>query len=304
VNDQNWNLSFSRCTRPILPFNQEVLNAAKICAEKAKGKIVVCFSGGIDSEVIVRALHQLKVDFVALSFVYTSDNGWINYHDVWHAENCCKELGIKHTIHEYDLNEFIRTGMDYYYDNKYFRNDLKIYYLLRMEFMRIGKQYGDYIIKGSGEQRFEMIHTPTNTLINGKNHTKYPTDTEVGIMHSPALSNVLRYMKEFGIDGNPYFYYTTPELCAAYQQIPIIDFSLKQPNFYNNWNSTIITKTLAYQCVYPHLTGRKKFNGFEHVSQEYLDLFKEKISKFNDHTPSKIWMPLNQFREQLGLCQI
>lgn len=299
MTDRNWNLSFNQIQRKVLPFDQEVLEAAKLCAEKANGKIVVCFSGGIDSEVIVRALHKLGIDFVALSIVY---NEWHNYHDVWHAVNCCKELGIKHTIHEFDLESFIRSGMDYYYDNGYFSNDLKIYYLLRMEFMKIGSQYGDYVIKGSGEQRFELLHKPTLTVIGHNNCDQYLNDeTEVGVMHSPALNNVLRYMKEFNISGNPYFFYSTPELCAAYQQIPIVEWTFTQPKYYSNWTATFMTKALAYHSVYPNLVGRKKFNGFEKVKQETLDLFKTKISEFDKHNLPKQWMPLFQFRELLGL---
>lgn len=301
--NKTWSIGFKPVTRKVLPFKTEVYEAAKRCADEAaltKSKIVVCFSGGLDSELIVRALHWMDVDFSVVSFVY---NDWNNYHDVWHADQCCKELGIPLIKHELDLESFIDNGMDWYCDNGYFNDGTRIYQLLRMEFMKRASQYGDYIIKGSGEQRYNVLHTTTNNVLTYKNVQTYLHDIgkfETGIMYSPAITNSLRFMQETGIKGNPYFFYTTPELVAAYQQIPIVEWSLTQPTYYSNWSTTFNTKICAYHSVYPEMIGRKKYNGFEKVKEEYVKLFNEKVKKFDNHNLDKQWLSIADFQEQLA----
>lgn len=270
-------LKFKPCTVTVQPFDKEVLRAAELNANK--GKTVVMFSGGIDSELIVRAMHEIGADFKVVSFAY---NNWHNSTDIWYAQQCCKELGLEHHIIDFDLDEFIRTGMDKYIDDGYCATN--IYRLTQIEFIKRGSELGDFVVMGSGEQRFCMVNSIT------------------GMYMVYGFANSMEYAKKHGINCNPFFYYSTPELIAAYHEIPIVKWSFTQPDYYNNGAATYATKTIAYHSVYPNMMHRRKLNGFEQLSIEMKalsdNIMKTRCAAMEFH----LFIPLTDLLNQLH-CQ-
>ena len=68
-------------------------------------KIHICFSGGIDSEKVVRVFHRNKIDFVPL--IVLCDN---NFEETKNAFDVCLELNLNPlilTMHENDLNAVV-----------------------------------------------------------------------------------------------------------------------------------------------------------------------------------------------------
>jgi hypothetical protein len=94
-----------------LPDNTENLIWWEECKKSAidiKSKykdIFLCFSGGIDSELMGLAFIDAKVDFIGFSLIYKHKDRILNHHDVINAINFCKKYNIKHITKEVKILE-------------------------------------------------------------------------------------------------------------------------------------------------------------------------------------------------------
>jgi hypothetical protein len=296
IDKNSVNFSFNPITREPLSFSGEIIEAAQLCKEKANGKIVVCFSGGIDSEIVCRALQYVGANFTAITFAY---NNWCNHYDVNNAISTCDELGLLKRIINLDIEHFIDYKIDEYHEMGYIGNN--IYRFLQIEFIKLAQLYGDYPILCSGEQRFMLKNLTDNQYVNNTNALKYQDNNETGILINAGSTNVLNYINDNKINANPYFLYTSAELMAAYQQIPIVDFSLKQKNFYSSEVMTYEMKIIAYHNTWPNLRWRKKSNGYEGIKSDYIKKYTEKLSNKYKTEPQNFWISLNDLRQQLGI---
>lgn len=292
--------SFNPITREPLSFSSEVIEAARICKEKANGKIVLCFSGGIDSEIVCRALRYVGANFTAITFVY---NNWYNHYDINQSIKTYDELGLPKRLIEMDIEHIIDYKIDEYHSQGYHGNN--IYRFMQLEFIKKAYEFGDYPIICSGEQRFCLKNLDDDIMISHNTVLHYANkQNETGVFISAGSTNVLEYMKENNLNGNPYFLYTTPELIASYQQIPIIDFSLKQKNFYSNPAITYGMKNIAYHNLWPDLRMRNKSNGFDGIKSEYEKKYTEKLETHYKIEPQNFWLSLTNSRKQLGLMNV
>lgn len=76
---------------------------AKDIVEKYKN-IYVAFSGGMDSEYVVRCFHRNDIEFTAITAVYPGSEN-----ETERAKQLCNELGINHIIIEVDLKMLMKT---------------------------------------------------------------------------------------------------------------------------------------------------------------------------------------------------
>ena len=76
---------------------------------KSKKKEIL-FSGGSDSEFVLRVCMKYKIDFeVVIMKIYTS--GFLfNTHDLYYAEKFVRENDIKHRFVKLDAIDFYRSG--------------------------------------------------------------------------------------------------------------------------------------------------------------------------------------------------
>lgn len=298
--NKQFEFSFNKATRNTQSLQEEVIEAARICKAKANGKIVVCFSGGLDSEVVCRALQHVGADFTAITFTY---NHWYNHYDIYHAKTTYDELGLPHRLIDMDIEHIIDYKIDEYHEQGYYGSN--VFRFMQMEFIKKALEFGDYPILGGGEQCFMLKNLDDDVIIKQHNISMYKDrNNEIGLLFNAGATNVLEYMKNNNINANPYFFYTTPELMIAYQQVPIIDFSLKQKDFYSGPAITYGMKTIAYHNVWPELRMRKKSNGFDNIAPEYQKKMLDKFSSIYNTEPQHYWLSLSSLREQLGLMNV
>lgn len=83
--------------------------------------IFLCFSGGIDSELMGLAFVDANVDFIGFSLVYKHKNHILNHHDVVNAINFCKKYNIKHITKEINILEDLYNNRhrDYFINGVY-----------------------------------------------------------------------------------------------------------------------------------------------------------------------------------------
>ena len=100
----NYWVKFGRCEYMPTSFKYECTRAAKLISENATKPILICFSGGIDSEVVIRSFQSANVEFeVGIMNLTYLDDPSINKHDIQYALDYVTQHNIKHTIVNIDF---------------------------------------------------------------------------------------------------------------------------------------------------------------------------------------------------------
>jgi hypothetical protein len=104
---QRWWVRYGRCPRPVFDWRTECVLGAKEISSTFQSDVVLCFSGGIDSQVMVAAFVQAKVKFRVAILRFAND---LNIHDISWAVVFCEEHGIPYEFYELNLADFFESG--------------------------------------------------------------------------------------------------------------------------------------------------------------------------------------------------
>lgn len=98
-------VEYPKTVRPVKPWAQELEIAAEKIIEDHDGKISFFYSGGADSEVMLRTF--LKIGKVPPVHIIKFADG-SNSHETDTAEEFCRCFGITPTFHKFDILSFLR----------------------------------------------------------------------------------------------------------------------------------------------------------------------------------------------------
>ena len=89
-------VKFGRAKYQPVSFRQECVRAAGLIAQHAAKPILICYSGGIDSEIVVRSFQESGADFevVIMKLKYDNDDH-TNKHDTKYAFEYIEQHNIK-----------------------------------------------------------------------------------------------------------------------------------------------------------------------------------------------------------------
>jgi hypothetical protein len=103
------NCSYARALRVPGTFKEECINTAKILGQEAArlNRVPMIFlSGGLDSEVVVKAFIEAGVDFQTVTFKFKDNH---NQHEIHYVEKFCKHHGITPRYLEIDIIDWLET---------------------------------------------------------------------------------------------------------------------------------------------------------------------------------------------------
>lgn len=103
-------------SRPLKSHKEELLENTRALRDKFSEPFDLLFSGGLDSEVILRCHHELKIPINVFTFRYEND---YNIKDVNHALRICDELNVKTTIIDFNLKKFFENDAYHCWSNSY-----------------------------------------------------------------------------------------------------------------------------------------------------------------------------------------
>jgi hypothetical protein len=81
--------------------------------------VEVLFSGGLDSELVLKSCLTNKIPVVAVTMIIKMDGVIINAHDLYYAEKFCRENNVKHRLVEFDALSFFSSGKHLEYLSPY-----------------------------------------------------------------------------------------------------------------------------------------------------------------------------------------
>lgn len=274
---------FNSITRPCSTWGQEVLMAVEQIRSSTTKDLVVCYSGGIDSELICQALLQKKIPFKVLTVKFKSDQ---NNYDIDFSTKFCKQHNINQTFIDIDPIEFYTNGIQKYILQGFKAHNL--YRYLQMFLLEYVEKLDATAIIGSGEQMYAVV------------------DDQPGVEYFGDFFTTLEFNKTLSNFHYPCFYYSTPELVLSYMETPPVAMLLSNPAYLRRqfwppkkeaFSSNLVKQIVIYN-TFPELELRRKYTGFENI--HYFRIHEQ--SKYRMMFPelsNSTFLTIDQIKSQL-----
>jgi len=235
-------------------FRYECVRAAKLIKDNVTQPLLVCFSGGIDSEVIVRSLQEADVNF-EVAIMQLNYNGVqnINYHDNKYAFDYVNRHSIPYHVIDMDFADFIKYKFEAEAD-KYQANYPGV--LIHTELIK--KFPYHHCILGGGDIRLRRHRFSGRPDVPGM----FIEESQVSISAVAAACQ-----QNHGISNR--FFMHTPELMLSWLTDPDVAHWIKYESALAN-KFTVIDfygiKAFTLYKHWPDMAPRPKYNGFEKLT--------------------------------------
>jgi len=221
--------------RPLKSHKQELLENTRIIRDSFNEPFDLLFSGGVDSEIVLRCHVELKIPINVFIFKYEND---YNCHDVQHALRICEELNVTPTVIDFNLQKFFKNDAHDIWKTGYF---LKAGTLPHMKMI----EYLDNIpILGLGDPAWSFENHKWQFNLNESDHSQSIYGIAIA---RPMLACWYEY---------------SPEVILSHMQLPniqrLINNAVPGDQF-----SFDVNKYCLYKKIWPEIQIRVKRNGFE-----------------------------------------
>jgi hypothetical protein len=238
-------------------YHEELLNNAIRIRENIQGPIDLFFSGGINSQSIMRSFLELKIPFNIYIIKFNDD---INLDDVASAVNICQNFNLNYQVLNFNLKEFFETEAETIYQKCFSIDPKKLILLKAIEYTDGTPIFGDN----------EFYFIPDGDMWKLKL-------TEENFKITTASDN---FSKKIIAD---WFYYS-PELILSFVNHPLVIQLLKNEMLYKK--SSLSIRGLIYKEYWNDFTDRKKMAGFENfkkylIPDYILEFYKTKKNNIN-----------------------
>jgi len=205
-------------------------------------KIVLCLSGGLDSEAMAESFLRADVPFSASIWRYK--NG-INNYDIKHAVQFCKNHKIDYEMEECDLERFYGNNLHVHYGIKYLCNSPQV--VAHLYFL-------EKIFKNPNMAVFLPWQPP------GFSYHRKKKKAYVRIIFFRYLA-YYRFFILNKVFGSPYFFICRSALLYSFLKLPIAKYAMNQMNSYIKPYK--IKTALYQQGGFLSESKKGKFTGFE-----------------------------------------
>ena len=252
--------SFSHCTRTPFSWMEELEKAAIAIVESTAKPIWICSSGGVDSETVCEIFLKLKLPFKVLTVELV---GGKNAHDAVYAKRWCRQNKVEQKIHVLDLQDFVNHELDEYIRDGYIAGELFRYMMVKH--MSIVEEMGGFAILAGGEQ-----------LYNVDASKKILTAADPYLNVDITYTTPVEWCRRKTLQHEPFFFFSTPEIMLAWLRIPLVDFVLKNPDFFRHPTNRHALKNCVIRYHFPQQQWRNKYTGYENVP-ELRDMVQKKL---------------------------
>lgn len=245
---------FSKCTYTIGSFGDELKRAAASTLDYFPNlRPSILFSGGIDSEIVLRTYIDIGANPDVFIIRYEDD---ANIGDVSFAVAVCSSLGIKYNLIDFNLKKF-------------YENDAEaVSEISQVDYPRALPQmkFIDYIQDGlpilcTGDPSWHRTHN--NYSIKG-NWIYVCNEFDIGWS---------KYVRQLNRPAIGEWFMWTPGILVSHSRLEWFK-KLINDEYYGKLGVKS-TKLLGYREVYPDLWTRKKMTGFENINSTIDNIIKE-----------------------------
>lgn len=239
-------------------FKEELIKAASSTLDHRQGKLTVLFSGGVDSEIMLRSLLLAGADPEIIIARYEND---YNIYDVSYAVTICSLLNVKYKILDINLQKFYENEAERYSELAQIDRPRALPYCKLLETV------DGFPVMGASD------------LSPHRTNDDYSTQGTWLMRcweHDIGWSKFLREINKPGIAE---WFKWTPGLVLSYMNTDWFN-KLVTDQYYGKLGSNS-TKIIGYREAYPDLIDRTKQTGFEKIDKIANDFEQFLISKYH-----------------------
>lgn len=225
-------------------FEEAVRAAQAIDQNRGSSQVSLCLSGGIDSEAMLQAFLAAEVAF-KIYFLRFKDG--LNDHDIKTNMEICDRNGLKYTVLELDVIQFLESGRHLEYGRKYRCQSPQI----AVHFWMCDQIEGLPVFGGNPFVQTEIDGHPFFIGLPGDLHCTY-----------------FRYFEFHNRAGVPWFFIYSPELCASFLKLPTPQ-RLRQQRINPSEYSYLMKCNTYQEAGFKVQPRRDKYTGFELLREHY-----------------------------------
>lgn len=239
VNDKYF-IRYGKCHRPVLDWRAECVKAAQDLQASTEKPLYLCFSGGLDSEVVAESLRYARVPFRAAITRFEKD---LNIHDFSWAVTYCETHHIPYEFMPLNIEEFYLGGEIW----NYAKPSACIFPMITptMKLMEWVAAKGGFPILGSAD--CYLVKTPSGW------HAQ----------ESEPIASLFRYQLATQLEAQAGFFIWSPEQILSFMLDPLVRqlVANRIPGVSNSGQ----IKHRIYSQYFPNLQPREKYLGFEKI---------------------------------------
>lgn len=256
---QEFKTHFSKITRPVKSFKEELLFASKNILDSYPNlKPSIFFSGGADSELLLRSFLDLGYRPDVYIVRYEND---INIYDVSYAVTICSILNIDYKIIDFNLVKFYENDAESISEIAQIDKPRALPYC---QFLNL---VDGLPILGASD--ITTIRTSEDYSVRGEWNIRC-WEHDIGWS---------KYSKNINRPAIPEWFKWTPELVAAFSNL--LWFKQLTSDKYYGKLGTNSTKLIGYREAYPNMIDRVKKTGFEKIETLITEFEKHLEKKYN-----------------------
>ncbi len=245
---------------PVLDLRTECVNAARSIRDTYPNeKFCLLFSGGSESEILVRSFLAAGVPFETFIYKYEHD---INAYDVHHALNACASMGIDYHLIDFKLKSFFENQA-----HEYSKQAQTIIPSLLVQLPMCEMVHGIPIM-GGGElilQRTHSDYSTKGTWVLEEWEYNWAWQKYFYLKNRPAIVDWCRW---------------NPAQFLSWMNLQWFNDLVSDK--YMNKLGIDSTKIHGYREAWPELSIRHKSTGMENLDSYMQDLFQE-LLEFNNY---------------------
>lgn len=237
--------NYGRCYENIGSYKEELVKVAKSTVDTfANQKFKLLFSGGSDSEVVLRSYLAIKHPIEVVIYRYEND---FNLYDVSYAVTICNLLGVEYKIIDFNLGKFFENDAERYAELAEIDRPAALPYLNFLEMS------DDIPILGQGDPWWFR-----------KQGIDYSIKGEWGYGDMEVFTGSSKFLLAINKPGIPTWFKWRPGLVWAYTNLEW--FKILTNDGIIGKSGVSSTKLQGYKEVFPDMLARSKATGFEKIS--------------------------------------
>lgn len=218
-----------------MSYYDELCENARNLRDLIDGPLDLLFSGGIDSEVILRIYLDLKIPINVFVFKYKD---MLNHREFNHAVKVCTDLNVNHTVIDFDVKKFFENEAYDIWNRCYCNSSGWLPHMKMTEYL------DNTPIIGSGEPYWKRLDDGT-WMFELDEGSKFWT----------------LYHKSIGRTAITDWYEYRPEIIISHMKIPKMQELITDQKF--GKLSTVSSKALIHKDYWNDIVDRPKMVGFE-----------------------------------------
>jgi hypothetical protein len=259
VPNKPFKTNYGKCLSQIGTYKEELIKVAQSTVNTyPTRKLTLLFSGGADSEIVLRSYLAIGYPIDVIIYRYEND---FNLYDVSYAVTICNMLGVDYKIIDFNLAKFYENDAERYSELSEIDRPAALPYLKFLEITDgipvLGQgdpwwyrtQHIDYSIKG--------------TWVYG--------DMEI-------FTGTSKFLLSINKPGIPTWFKWRPGLVWAYTNLEW--FKILTNDGIKGKAGVSSTKLQGYKEIFPDMINRVKVTGFEKIGSLVAE-FEEFLSKKN-----------------------